>query len=298
MSRVLDKIVINESLEYEYYMITLYDDIFEVTLKTTDCGQVAKDLETITTVDLYNTENLLMKRVTDYSTYSSVTFIKNLVIDASETVDAVKVVFKKTSIIEKVEELDRIVNGKVDESTMALEDFREYKIGLLGEECRKHVQEGLDVETSKGTMHFTYNYDDQFNIKTLFDSAVLVRMDVPYHSSKNVCTIFSWQDAIKIYVALESNLLYHMTYCNALNMMIREDLESKEEIAAITYGQEISEDRKADMEEALKVGETLMDTILVKCGLKEDEEDNNEEVEKDGESEVDVDASGVHNIAE
>lgn len=266
-----DKIVINGTIEYEYRFITLNDEVFEITLNTSDCSKVIEDLKEVSSVELYNNEGLLMRSVTDFNTYSSVTLVKGMYIDADETIDAVRVVFKKTSITEKVAELDRKINGKVNEASMSLEEYAEYKITQLGEECRKRVQEGLDVETSKGKMHFTYNYDDQFNIKTLFDSAVLVKMDVPYHSSKNICTIFTWEDAIKIYVALEGNLLYHMTYCNALNTTIREDMNSKEQIAAVTYGQEVPENRKADMEAALKVGETLMDTILVQCGLKKEE---------------------------
>lgn len=266
-----DKIVINGEIEYEYRYLSMYNDLFEVTLITDDCVKVIEDLKDITTIDLYNNEGLLMKSVTDYKTYSSVTLVKGMQIDTNEVVDAVKVVFKKTSISEKVAELDRIVNGKVNEANMSLEEYKEHKIALLGEECRKLIHEGLDVETSKGKMHFTYNYDDQFNIKTLFDSAMLVKMDVPYHSSGNVCTVFTWEDAVKIYVLLEGNLLYHTTYCNALNTVIREDLDSKEKIAAIKYGQEIPENRKDEMDAALKVGQDLMNTIFEKCGLKNEE---------------------------
>lgn len=269
-----DKISINGEYTFDCYEITKTNNIFEVALATGEYSYVIEALDSINYIDIISADGFATSRFSDYDGYSSVSLLTDTYIDdEGNYTNAIRVVFKKTSIEEKVAQLDQKINGIVDEEGMTLDEYKEYKISLLGEQCRELIHNGLDVETSKGTMHFTYNYDDQFNIKTLFDSAILVNMDVPYHSSGNVCTIFTWQDAISIYVALESNLLYHTTYCNALNTNIREDLTTKEAVAAVTYGQDIPDSRKEDMNAALQVGQNLMDAILIKCGLKEGEAD-------------------------
>lgn len=263
-----EKIVVNGKYEYECQVISLFNDMFDVTLRFSDTNKVVEELFTIEYVDIYNSQGLLRERVTDYNTYSTVTLLKGAYSDENGIpFDTIRVAFKKTSVEEKVRELDKKVNCLVDEESMSLDEFREYRISKIGEECRNIIEQGLDIETSKGVKHFTYKQDDQFNVKTLFDSARMIKMDVPFHSSKNSCTVFTWQDAINIYIALESNLLYHTTYCNALFMYIRNDLQTKEEISKVVYGQEVPESRKAEMDIAINAGKALMEAVLKECGM-------------------------------
>lgn len=262
------KIVINETYEYECREIVYYDDHFHAVFNTSDFSQVVSDLSKIELIDIYDYNGTIQRRITDFTSFSSITLETDSYLDEkNKPVSVIKVVFKKTSLDDIVESLNKKVNNIVDEASMNLEEFKEHKIAKLGEECRSIIEQGLDVETSKGVKHFTYKQDDQFNVKTLFDSARMVKMDVPFHSSKNPCTVFTWQDAVNIYIALESNLLYHTTYCNALFMNIREDLHTKEDVAKVTYGQEIPESRKTDMDTALATGKALMEAVMKNCGL-------------------------------
>ena len=79
--------------------------------------------------------------------------------------------------------------------------------------------------------------------------------------------MYSWQDAINIYIALEMNLLYHATYCNGLFMTIREDLMDKNDIAEVVYGQELSEERQIDLDSSMNAYRTMMESLLEKCGM-------------------------------
>lgn len=267
---IFEKIKINGTKEYECYAISLLGDSFEVILNTADYNAVIEDLSAIEYIDILYANGALRERVTDFKDYSRISVQKDLYCDdEGNGVTTISVVFKKTSIEEKVRELDEKVNSVVDVDAMGLEEYRAYKIAQLSDECSNEIFKGLDIETTKGTKHFTYTYDDQFNVKTLFDSACMVQMDVPFHGSGNMCEIYTWQDAINIYIKLQSNLLYHTTYCNALFMHIKEDLYSKEDIASVTYGMDVPENRKTDMETALAAGEALMSAVLAKCGLAE-----------------------------
>ena len=263
------KIVINKDIAYECVSISMYSSIFEAVLNTSDCAKVVSDLENIEIIDIYDDTDVLINSTNDYNGYSSITLDMTYRID-KVFVPVVRVAFKKKDLDTLVDELNKKVNNIIDTSAMTLEEYKEYKISQLDKECRAIIEQGLDIETSLGVKHFTYKQDDQFNVKTLFDSARLVKMDVPFHSSKNSCTIYTWQDAIKIYIALEGNLLYHITYCNALFMNIREDLHTKEEVAKVTYGQEVPESRKQDMQSALATGDNLMKAVLKECGITQE----------------------------
>ena len=262
------KIIINDTIEYECIRITLNDSRFHAVLNTSDCTKVIEDLQNIDHIDIYDYRGLHTNHLTEYDSYSSISLEIGQYTDYDgNLIDTVQVVFKKTSIDEIVYSLNKKINNIVDESALSVDEFKEYKITKLGDECRTKIEEGLDIETSYGVEHFTYKQDDQFNIKALFDLARLVKSDVPLHSSKNPCKMYSWQDAIKIYIALEINLLYHATYCNGLFMTIREDLMNKDDVAEVVYGQELSEARKADLDNSMNAYRTMMDSLLEKCGM-------------------------------
>lgn len=257
----MEKIKINDTYSYDLRNISVEDASCTVELVTNDCVKVMDEFKQVDKIDVYNEEGLLRQSMVDYSTYTVVSYFPES--------GTVRVTLKKTSLTDKIAELEKKINGTVNETGMTLEQFREYKIQQLGNVCRDTIYNGLDVETSKGTEHFTFNDEDQKDIKTLFDAALMTKMDVPYHQTKGACRIYSWQDAVKIYITLQGMLLYNTTYCNALNMIIREDLSTKEEISKVVYGQEITGTRKENMDRSIAQGQALMDAIQIACGLKE-----------------------------
>lgn len=144
--------------------------------------------------------------------------------------------------------------GIVSTNNMTLDEFREYYKSQIGKECREKIETGVDVETSKGVQHFSYNSDDQSNIKDLIITTILSlllqiilgkepsEIHLPYHADKNLCTIYSSEDILKAYMMLSANKTYHTTYCNILNNMLYNatDMES---IKNITYGMEITDEK-------------------------------------------------------
>lgn len=257
----MEKIKLNDSCSYDLRSISVEDGSCSIELATNDCVKAMNDFKQVDKIDVYNEDGLIRQSLAGYSTYTAISYFPE-----SETV---RVVLKKTSLEDKVAELDKKVNGTVNETDMSLEQFKEYKIQQLGVVCRDTIYNGMDVETSKGKEHFTFNDDDQKDIKTLFDAALMTKMDVPYHQTKGACRIYSWQDAVRIYITLQGMLLYNTTYCNALNMIIREDLSTKEDVSKVVYGQEITGTRKENMDLSIAQGQALMDAILIACGLKE-----------------------------
>lgn len=275
-----EKIRINDDREFNCFYVSLSEFDCSAVIDSTDYEDVKKALEHITSIDVYDMDGIFRNRTTEYTGYSTLEFIKGAYKKEVGTdsngrpirkyVDTLRVHFEKASVEDRVKELEETINYKIDESAMTLEEYKQYRIQQIGEVCRKTIHDGVDVEISSGIERFTYTADDQANIKALFDSAIVAQVDVPYHGRQRCCTVFKWQDIVKIYVALQTHLLYHTTYCNALNMYIRMNCDTKAQVAAVTYGQEVPEIRKEEMDKALEQGKVLMDAIIEKYGLKED----------------------------
>lgn len=170
----------------------------------------------------------------------------------------------------KISEVKKQLEPVIKIESLSLSEYRDYKIHELGTVCTENIYKGLDVTTSKGSEHFTYNLEDQYNLKVLSDTAILTKSDLPYHTNGQQCKVYSAKDIITIYATLQRNLLYHTTYCNALNTLVRQ-AESKEDIQIISYGMEITDTTiKAKMSEALNAGYAAMDLIITNNTMTEE----------------------------
>lgn len=166
-----------------------------------------------------------------------------------ERVEKKKTVLMMTIILEKPSPADEIDNiksvvGIKNMANMNVDEFREYHKEEIGKQCTAAIENGVDVETSKGKQHFSYTIEDQSNIKDLVITALISEftLPLPYHADGILCDVYTPQDIIKIYMALSSNKTYHTTYCNILNAML-EDANDMETIKGIIYGMEITNEK-------------------------------------------------------
>lgn len=159
------------------------------------------------------------------------------------TANLIIVKLAKPSIREEVENIKSVV-GIVNTNSMNVDEFRNYYKEQIGKQCTAAIENGLDIETSLGTQHFSYTIEDQSNIKDLILTAELTdfALSLPYHADGELCTLYPAIDIFKIYMSLSANKTYHTTYCNVLNAMLKEtkDVES---IKKITYGMEITDEK-------------------------------------------------------
>lgn len=246
------------------YMTPDMNSYLQFMLKTDDYAGVKKVFKDIASLTVVNEAGLEC-----YSTnaYTELNYISLGTTMNSLGEDAITLRLKNQSLEEKVEKLQEQINPTVNEEQMSVDEFRTRHLMELDATCNEAIINGMDVETSKGKQHFSYKDEDQRNLKTLFDTAMATQMDVPYHADGCECTLYSWQELVQIYVALQTNLLYHTTYINALHSLVR-GLNSKEQIKAVTYGQAVEGKISESMKAALAQGQAVMDAILIKAGLK------------------------------
>ena len=88
------------------------------------------------------------------------------------------------------------------------------------------------------------------------------KYSLPYHADGSQCKVYSYQDIIKIYCEIQKLILAETSYCNALNTYVR-GLNTKEQIAAVKYGQEITDQViKTNMDTVIAQGNAVMEGIV------------------------------------
>ena len=142
-----------------------------------------------------------------------------------------------------------------------LEEVKAMKLQEIGMACEQTVYAGVDVELPAGMEHFSLTEKDQLNLfgKQAQMAAAAERFE--YHQDGHPCRYYTREEMQMIVEAAPGYVTYHTTYCNALNMWIK-DMEDADTVSAVTYGCDIPAEYQ---------GEVLKD-ILARLGNGSGEE--------------------------
>lgn len=94
------------------------------------------------------------------------------------------------------------------------------KLEELSQTCKQTIYNGVDVEMSAGTQHFSLTEKDQINIFGLQATIESGETQIGYHSDGNPCIYYSAEDIQKLIDAAIRFVKYNTTYCNSLNVWI------------------------------------------------------------------------------
>lgn len=97
---------------------------------------------------------------------------------------------------------------------------------------------GIDFENK----HYRLNTTDQINLTSLYSLAQLGQ-SVPYHADGELCEIFPAEKMINLVQTAIKFIIYHTTYFNLLKHQVL-DMTDKEEIEAVSYGDELKDEYK------------------------------------------------------
>ena len=115
-----------------------------------------------------------------------------------------------------------------------LDEIRADKLAELSADCNAAITAGMDVETAKGTEHFSLQETDQINLTTALSAVQSGAAGYPYHADGQLCRLFTAAEIQAIAAASVKHKLYHTTLCNHLLTWARR-AETKEELSGITY---------------------------------------------------------------
>ena len=133
-----------------------------------------------------------------------------------------------------------------------LDEIRADKLAELSADCNAAITAGMDVETTKGTEHFSLQETDQINLTTALSAIQNGSVSYPYHADGQLCRLFSAKEIQDIAEASIKHKLYHTTLCNHLMTWVRRT-KDKKELADIKYSIEnLPQDLKQNMMDILE----------------------------------------------
>ena len=130
---------------------------------------------------------------------------------------------------------------------ITLEFVREAKIKQMSRTCEETIKNGFDVVLSDGkSHHFSLELEDQLKIQALALKAQSGDQMLYWHPDGELCTFYTAADVMKIYGELEKIQTLQTTYFNSLKYYIN-NLQTIEEVSAITYGTPIPEQYQSEV---------------------------------------------------
>jgi hypothetical protein len=145
-----------------------------------------------------------------------------------------------------------------------LEEMKTEKISMFSSTCGTFITNGVDVAfTEDITEHFSYTEEDQVNLKEIFDLAVQTNVPMFYHSDGEGCKLYTVDQIIAIYTAATTNKMHHTTYFNQIRMYIN-SLETKDEVDAVEYGQELTGEYLQTYNESMVQAQLVLEALLAK----------------------------------
>ena len=138
-----------------------------------------------------------------------------------------------------------------------IEPIREAKEAALSSACNAAITAGVDVETTKGTEHFSLTETDQINLTTAYNAVLMGATGYPYHADETMCRMFTADEIKAISEAGIAHIMYHTTLCNHLLTWARR-AETLEELEGISYTAEgMPEDLAANMASVLSSAQNV-----------------------------------------
>lgn len=192
---------------------------------------------------------ILAASYTGFNGYTNISYLGLQPYDNGTTYHCFSVLLKMVSIEEQIQEIHKeLFKSNVDVESLSMEEYKERVLEKISEDCQTDIFKGTEINGES----FTYKTEDQINLKSLFDTLVMVPnlQGVPYHSSGNACRFYSREEIINIYFTLLERLIQITTYCNALILMIK-DMNQKPDLSQVTYGMELKESYKNSYEELM-----------------------------------------------
>lgn len=108
------------------------------------------------------------------------------------------------------------------------------KLVALSTTCNQVITDGMDVETTEGTEHFSLEETDQINLTTAVSAIEQGAKGYPYHADKKLCRMFTAEEIKSIAESATAHKLYNTTLCNHLLILARRATTTAE-LDAITY---------------------------------------------------------------
>lgn len=240
-----------------------FDCDYTVTVLSSDINAVKTAFTDIKKIEVFQ-NHIPIAEYTYFDGFSSITLLPAIFVpEESNFIDGLKVTLAKMDILQQVQNIEDKLNNNVDIASMTADEYKTYLLQKVSEACQEDIYAGDFIKVSNGMKKFTYKLEDQQNLAnamTIVTQGGDSLIGIPYHASGEACSLFPVEDIINIYFALQIRLTQKQTYCNMLNMHIKE-LQTKEELLECSYGMDLPENLQKQMDDIMAASLTIMETL-------------------------------------
>lgn len=149
----------------------------------------------------------------------------------------VKLTINNNIVIDIEPNIEAFNAWNAENFTTLLQNAKKNQIKKMSDKCYSNIIAGIDVETDKGTEHFSLKETDQINLNNALTAIEQGIETYPYHADGKLYRVFTAQEIKKIVQAANWHKIYHTTLYNHLKEWINR-LDVIEEIEVIEYSVE------------------------------------------------------------
>lgn len=173
-----------------------------------------------------------LKTSLDNTDYQVIKCVENYMLDSVLPYDFSTLIYERIAWRDKI----NCIQENLLTEEPSLEQEKERKIMEMMACCQSIISNGIDYNDE----HYRLNTTDQINLSTLSALAQQGK-SVPYHADGQVCRIYEPSEILGLISKATQFIIYNTTYFNLLKHTIL-NLESTEEIKAITYSSALPEE--------------------------------------------------------
>ena len=265
----MDKVIINGK-EFGCYGYNAFseNDLEKLyfVIADEDYPEVKKLIESIEKIEIKDARDATLIETSKFGTYESIYFqdkSSNIYYnDKDVAIDSFVITLKAKDLAARVEEIAAMVSPEFDESTMSIEDLKEYRKSLLFDECKKAIASPFTAKTTYGDEEFQLDENEQKLLYHLFVNAAMTNSVQYYHSSTdNIPREYSADDIISIYTSFSNHELSHLYRYD----LLAADIDAtfiREDIRAVNYNDELRVDQKSAIDGIISARKSTLEKMI------------------------------------
>lgn len=141
------------------------------------------------------------------------------------------------------------------------DEIRAQKISEMSSLCNMNIVNGVTFSVDGEAESFSYDHNDQTNIREAFDIALTTKTPMYYHSNNNAKKLYSVEQIIELYYRQFIHKMHHTIYYNQLKMYIN-TLDDRKSIENVEYGQKLTGEYLSNYNSAMEQSKNGIKALL------------------------------------
>lgn len=241
-SEITGKITINSTITYECYYIQpkVNQTTFALVLKSNDFNQIKSDFSSISLLEIYSTDNVLLKSITKFTAIETIETRNGVYIDElGNYVDAFRIVLKAGDLEEAVKKLNDEVFPVVDYGAMSLTEFQDIYINKSKEALAIFLEEhpitSSAHDNKPGVYSITKEKQDLMASNYLsytLEKATNPDAEITWNETGKECEVWTEEEFIQLIIEIKNYVKPLVSHQQEIETTIR-SLSDKAEIANV-----------------------------------------------------------------